>query len=394
MSQTLEQVAQTLVEANKKVQLIYAFNGTGKTRLSRTFKEIVAPTPHGDEDGEPILTRDKILYYNALTEDLFYWDNDIENDLEPKFLIQPNTFTNWILGERGQDRNIVTNFQRFTSDKLTPNFEPQVHQETIEGKRVNITTYPSITFSYDTGSGRSAGIKISKSEESSLIWSFFFTLLEEIISIRTSAEYDASDSDQFNRVEYVFIDDPVSSLDDNYLIELAFNLAKLIKASPTSVQNAIRYVVTTHNPLFYSVLCSELSSAERYFFKRLQDGTYDLEKKLGKTNRSFSYHHHLKQTLEGAIASGQIEKYHFNLLRNLYEKTAHFLGYDHWTTLLKTAPDDRADYLKRLTNQNSHRDLSFEEVADPTEREKEDLKVLLSNLIDNYGYARQDAPNA
>ena len=35
MGQTLTEIAQTLKDANKKVQLIYAFNGTGKTRLSR-----------------------------------------------------------------------------------------------------------------------------------------------------------------------------------------------------------------------------------------------------------------------------------------------------------------------------------------------------------------------
>ena len=35
---------------NKKVQLIYAFNGTGKTRLSREFKELIAPkNPETDE---------------------------------------------------------------------------------------------------------------------------------------------------------------------------------------------------------------------------------------------------------------------------------------------------------------------------------------------------------
>lgn len=43
MGQTLTEIAQTLKDANKKVQLIYAFNGTGKTRLSREFKRLIAP---------------------------------------------------------------------------------------------------------------------------------------------------------------------------------------------------------------------------------------------------------------------------------------------------------------------------------------------------------------
>ena len=68
MSQTLETIAQTLEASEKKVQLIYAFNGSGKTRLSRAFKELVSPET---KEGAT-----KVLYYNAFTEDLFYWDNE------------------------------------------------------------------------------------------------------------------------------------------------------------------------------------------------------------------------------------------------------------------------------------------------------------------------------
>lgn len=40
MSKTLIEVAQQLKSTNKKVQLIYAFNGTGKTRLCRWRHEL------------------------------------------------------------------------------------------------------------------------------------------------------------------------------------------------------------------------------------------------------------------------------------------------------------------------------------------------------------------
>lgn len=124
MSQTLTEIAQQLKDTNKKVQLIYAFNGSGKTRLSRAFKELIAPKNDGDqvsdEVEQPELSRNKILYYNAFTEDLFYWDNDLESNAEPKLKIQPNSFTDWILKEQGQDQNIITNFQRYANDKLTP----------------------------------------------------------------------------------------------------------------------------------------------------------------------------------------------------------------------------------------------------------------------------------
>lgn len=109
MSKTLDEIAQELKNNSKKVQLIYAFNGTGKTRLSKTFKQLIVPNP--DE-----LARNKILYYNAFTEDLFYWNNDLNEDREPKLKIQPNSFTNWVLKEQAQDQNVITYFQRYSNE--------------------------------------------------------------------------------------------------------------------------------------------------------------------------------------------------------------------------------------------------------------------------------------
>lgn len=123
MGQSLTDIAQTLHNTDKKVQLIYAFNGVGKTRLSREFKELVSPKDHDDEVEE---SKMKVLYYNAFTEDLFYWDNDLDADSKRKLKIQPNSFTDWILKEQGQERNIVTNFQRYTSNKLTPRFNEAI----------------------------------------------------------------------------------------------------------------------------------------------------------------------------------------------------------------------------------------------------------------------------
>lgn len=119
MGQSLIEIAQKLNEADKKVQLIYAFNGSGKTRLSREFKQLISPKELEAEQEEEGI---KILYYNAFTEDLFYWDNDLEADSDRRLKIQPNSFTNWVLREQGQDRNIVENFQQLTNDKLTPQF--------------------------------------------------------------------------------------------------------------------------------------------------------------------------------------------------------------------------------------------------------------------------------
>jgi hypothetical protein len=59
--------------SEKKTQVIFAHNGVGKTRLSRAFKELA--------------TKSDTLYFNAFTEDLFHWDNDLENDMTRVLII-------------------------------------------------------------------------------------------------------------------------------------------------------------------------------------------------------------------------------------------------------------------------------------------------------------------
>jgi hypothetical protein len=372
MSKTLTEIAQQLRNANRKVQLIYAFNGTGKTRLSRAFKQLIASQDDGgDEVDQPELSRNKVLYYNAFTEDLFYWDNDLAGDSEPKLKIQPNSYTDWLLTllkDLGQDGNIVQYFQRYANDKLTPHFSED---------------FSEIRFSLERGDNERSGyIKISKGEESNFIWSVFYTLLDQVVAILNVAEPDERETHKFDLLEYVFVDDPVSSLDENHLIELAVNLASLIKSS----QSDLKFIVTTHSPLFYNVLFNELNGKVCYMLERFEDGTFTLTEKLGDSNKSFSYHLHLKQTLEQAIAENKVEKYHFTLLRNLYEKTASFLGYPKWSELL---PDDRQLYLSRIINFTSHSTLSNETVAEPTPAEKAMVKLLLDHLKSNYGFWQQ-----
>ena len=51
MGKSLTEIAEELKGNDKKVQLIYAFNGTGKTRLSREFKNLIASTGSEESDG-------------------------------------------------------------------------------------------------------------------------------------------------------------------------------------------------------------------------------------------------------------------------------------------------------------------------------------------------------
>jgi len=388
MSKTLTEVAEQLKNANKKVQLIYAFNGTGKTRLSREFKQLIVPKANDGEDDDEAnqlgLSRNKILYYNAFTEDLFYWDNDLTGDTEPKLKIQPNTFTDWVLMDQGQDRNVITTFQRYTNDKLTPRFNAEQKDE--KTGEVTLKAFSEVTFSLERGNDdRSSNLKISKGEESNFIWSIFYTLLEQVIGVLNVAEPADRETDQFNQLEYVFIDDPVSSLDENHLIQLAVNLGQLISSSASDV----KFIVSTHSALFYNVLYNEVGAKSGYILSRLDDGTFVHEEKKGDSNKSFSYHLHIKSLIERAVETNNVQRYHFALLRNLYEKTANFLGYQRWSELL---PEERKAYATRVMNFYPHNTLSNEEIAEPTPPEKEMVGLLLRNL-DTFGYWQQERGN-
>ena len=370
MGKTLEEIAQELKDSSKKVQLIYAFNGVGKTRLSRIFKDLVTSEQKDEEK-----TRSKIIYYNAFTEDLFYWDNDLEEDTNRKLKIRPNGFTRWILVDVGQERNIITNFQRYTSNKLTPRFNKD---------------YSEVNFSVEGGNEtRLENIKISKGEENCLIWCIFYSLLKEVIDVLNMPEIDERPVDGFNELEYVFIDDPVSSLDENHLIELAVNIAELIKAS----KSGLKFIITTHNPLFYNVLYNEFNYSDKSIgyktkestkklLKKLDDGTYLLEEQ--NNDSPFSYHIYLLSELEKVIKSGNVQKYHFNFLRNILEKTSTFLGYEKWEKLLPEG--SQKTYFMRIINLYSHGKLSSEEVPVITDEEKMALSDLVRTFKESYNF--------
>lgn len=392
MSKTLTEIAQQLKDANKKVQLIYAFNGTGKTRLSREFKNLVLPKGERDEVADlPALSRTKILYYNAFTEDLFYWDNDLALDAEPRLRIQPNSFTDWVLKEQGQDINVITTFQRYTNDKLTPHFNSERTEKGKDNKDIIIKAFSEVTFSMERGDETSTGnMKISKGEESNFIWSVFYTLLDQVISVLNVPEPGDRESNEFDQLECVFVDDPVSSLDENHLIQLAVDLAQLIKSS----ESELRFIITTHNPLFYNVLHNELNSDdgsykkktfEKHRLTKLGDSTYQLAPQ--PNDSPFSYHLYLKSELEKAVETGQMSKYHFNFLRNILEKTSTFLGYKKWGDLLPKADDGRTNpYEARIINISSHSKHAGEEVAELSEDDKRVLAYLVRHINEMYRF--------
>jgi wobble nucleotide-excising tRNase len=373
MGKTLNKIAQTLKDANKKVQLIYAFNGVGKTRLSREFKELIVPKKENEEQEEKPI---KVIYYNAFTEDLFYWDNDLEEDTNRELLIRPNKFTHWVFNEQGQDNNIIQHFQHYTNNKLTPRFNED---------------YSKITFTIDKGNDDTIdNIKISKGEESCLIWCTFYCLITQIIDILNVIEPEDQETDKFNNLKYIFIDDPVSSLDENHLIELAVDIATLIKSNESDV----KFIITTHNPLFYNVLYNEFNCPEKrsgykekhsikYRLEKFDDGTYELH---NSNDSPFSYHLFLLSELEKAIQTGKIQKYHYNFLRQILEKTSTFLGYEKWPELLELVEGDAKAYYNRIINKRSHAKDSGEETSHIDDSDRRVIDFLVKQIKGIYHF--------
>ncbi len=177
-------------------------------------------------------------------------------------------------------------FQYYADEKLTPHFNAQYITK-VENREIVVPAFSEVTFTYERGNDeRSDNVKISKGEESCFVWSVFYSLLEEVVNVLNVPDESDRETNQFDNLEYVFIDDPVSSLDDNHLIELAVNLAKLLKSS----KSELKFIITTHNPLFYNVLHNEFKKGtfKKYFLKRDSEGNYDLSNQ--SNDSPFSYH--------------------------------------------------------------------------------------------------------
>ncbi|KIQ98058.1 AAA family ATPase [Lysobacter sp. A03] len=382
MSQTLREIAEQLQTSNKKVQLIYAFNGSGKTRLSREFKELVSPKPTDETEGDEDY-KSKVLYYNAFTEDLFYWDNDLQGDTERKLIIQPNSYTDWALKDQGQELNATRHFRRYTNSKLTPVFNP---------------LFTEVRFSMEGGDQATLdNIKISKGEESNFIWSVFYSVIEQVVSSLSEPENDSAG--QFENLEYVFIDDPVSSLDENHVIQLAVDLATLIKSNSSE----LRFIISTHNPLFFNVLSNEFKNKDRddnwkprfhvkQLLERSSDDTFELLEQ--DSDAPFSYHLFLMREIEQAIKTGNVKKYHFGFMRNVLEKTSTFLGYKRWEELLPKTSEGRTDpYAQRLTNYGAHSKHAGEEIEPIPPEIKNMLEIIYDHFVTS-GHTFKEAARA
>lgn len=363
--ESLESLATNLRDtlANKKYIFVFAYNGTGKTRLSTAFKDLgkINITENlTDEDGNSLSgeeTPADTLYYNAFTEDLFIWDNDLENDTQR--VLQLNRDSRFFSGlQELEMENRIRPFLRRYAD-----FDFSIDYDIW-----------SVSFSReirkDDATERIEHIKISRGEENIFVWCFFLAVAK--LAIDKQEAYDW--------VKYIYIDDPISSLDDNNAIAVASHLAQLLKE-----QDDIKTVISTHHALFFNVMCNELNKAKRYFLSRKNEGG---EYSIRDTRKTPFFHHvALLQELHEVAESGKIYTYHFNILRNILEKTATFHGFNNFSSCIKQDNDDLDGTIHtRLVNLLSHGNYSLFEPREMLEENKGYFKKILNDFMTDYRF--------
>jgi hypothetical protein len=348
--------------SNKKCILLYAYNGTGKTRLSTAFKDL---GKNGDE-------RDT-LYFNAFTEDLFSWDNDLDGDSNRKLKINSASSFFAGLAEMEMDNRIRPFLNRFAD------FDFKIDTDRWEVSFSRELTNSGATVTVET-------IKVSRGEENIFVWCFFLAIIQLAMD----------GAEAYKWVKYIYIDDPISSLDEHNAITVASNLAQLLKKP----EGQLKTVISTHHTLFFNVLCNELSMAKRYFLSRdKQPGGYIIR----ETGDTPFFHHVATLTdLYQAERSGRLFTHHFNMLRSILEKTASFHGYQSFSACIKQDANDENGVLHtRLINILSHGNYSLYEPQEMLEENKNYFRKILHEFITRYPFnpalfpsAPEDAPRS
>ena len=352
---TLEDISKyfRMLLDEKKCIVLFAYNGTGKTRLSVEFKSLGQHLNEatGEKNADT-------LYYNAFTEDLFYWDNDLDNDTER--VIKLNSSSRFFSGlnELEMESRIRPLLHRYADFDFSIDYENS-----------------SISFSRnELLSGtlqRVDNIKISRGEENIFIWCFFLAIVQLVMDKVESYRW----------VKYIYVDDPISSLDDNNVIAVASHLAQLMSG------NDLKVIVSSHHTLFFNVLCNEINRAEQLFLqKNISSGIYILE---DTTKTPFFHHVALLMELKKASDSGELYTYHFNILRNILEKTASFHGFAHFSACIRKGADEDEPVYTRIINLLSHGNYSLFDPKEMVDENKEYFKNILNNFLEDYNFNKK-----
>jgi len=357
--------------------LLYAFNGTGKTRLSTAFKDLGKVA---DEDGE-VQSRDT-LYFNAFTEDLFSWDNDLENDEHRTLKLNATSSFFVGLNELEIENRIRPLLDRYADFDFKIGFEFDDRTGKIAGAEVTFSREVLSGEGDDARTDEVHGIKISRGEENIFIWCFFLAILQLALD----------GAEAYKWVKHVYIDDPISSLDEHNAIVVGNHLVQLYR----DAQRPIKTVVSTHHALFFNVLHYELKSHVftplQYILKRdRQSNGYLLAEQAGDTPQF--YHVAALEDLWLVAQSDQAKTFHFNILRTILEKTSLFLGHRHFSACIKKAPDDADGILhQRFVDLLSHGKYSMYEPTEMGDDTKDYFLTILRGFVERHPFNRELVP--
>lgn len=358
--------------------LLYAYNRTGKTRLSMEFKD-AGKRKHKTKNstGTP-----DTLYFNAFTEDLFFWENDLEGDSVRRLqLNEKSSFFN-AMTELALDETIAGYLFRYAD------FEFDFSYKEIPADNGTVSKPDFVSFRKDN----ETNIKVSRGEQNIFIWCVFMAICERML--------DGHES--YQGKNYLYIDDPISSLDDNNAISVACDLAKLLRRAATRKDGAgapapIKVVFSSHHSLFFNVMCNEVGrridgepriTHKRYFLRRPDgDGAYTLQ---ATDDTPFFHHVATLAELQRAAdpAKGKLYTFHFNALRSVMEKTASFFGHPSMAFCLKALDnqEDRALF-NRALNLLSHGAYAIHEPTEMGEDNKALFRRILSEFITRFEFA-------
>ncbi len=354
---------------NQDFVLIYAYNGTGKTRLSMEFKDAGKRKNRGQPD---------TLYFNAFTEDLFSWDNDLNEDIERRLHINADSKFFKGLKDLALDERIGFYLARYADFS----FDIDYDKWTISFRK----------------SEEERHIKVSRGEENIFIWCLFMAICERVID----------GLETYSWVKYLYIDDPITSLDDNNAIAVASDLAKLLRKAnsrtrseaaiatgPSEVEFAprivpapIKAVVSSHHALFFNVVCNELKkdAHKKYLLQRPERGTtYTLR---ATDDTPFFHHVSMLAELQKASQGGMLYTYHFNMLRSILEKTATFFGRDDFSACIHGLED--ADLFSRALNLLSHGKYDIYQPSEMVDDNKRLFRQILGAFLGRYEFALPD----
>ena len=362
----LNDLAGRLRKQNSKCHLIFAHNGTGKTRLSMAFKDL------GKQDNN----RDT-LYFNAFTEDLFFWDNDLVNDTDRVLVLNDSSTFFAGIWELELDNRIRPLLQKYVD------FDFRITQEKHrkEADKEEIERWEVSFFLPDNPD---ENIKVSRGEEHIFIWCFFLAILQ--------LSLDKEEDSAYEWVKYVYIDDPISSLDDNYAVSVAHNLATLLKSynKDGRLQDPIQFIISTHHGLFFNVLCNELQRAPRYLLSKNTSDKYYFIKLEGDT--ASLYHVAMLKMLKDTLDNDEpLYPYHFNILRNIMEKTANFHGLAGFKKCIEL---EDAGFYERLIPVLNHGGYSVFEPKEMLPENKANFAMVLKKLLDTYPFHSDLLPNS